>query len=59
MLASACRNCYLSANARLVAALGLEGVVIVETEDAVLVMSKSEAQKVKWVVDEVAKRERR
>jgi len=55
VLASACRNCYLSANARLVAALGLEGVVIVETEDAVLVMSKDEAQNVKWVVERVAK----
>jgi hypothetical protein len=48
----------VSANARLVAALGLEGVVIVETEDAVLVMSKEEAQNVKRVVDEVAKRGR-
>ena len=58
VLASGCRNCYVSANARLVAALGLEGVVIVETEDAVLVMSKDEAQNVKWLVDEVAKRRR-
>jgi mannose-1-phosphate guanylyltransferase len=58
VLASGCRDCYVSANARVVAALGLEGVVIVETEDAVLVMSKREAQRVRWVVDEVAKRGR-
>jgi mannose-1-phosphate guanylyltransferase len=57
VLAAGCRNCYVSANARVVAALGLEGVVIVETEDAVLVMPRGEAQNVKQIVDRLAARE--
>ena len=48
-----------SANARVVAALGLEGVAIVESEDAVFVMTRDEAQNVKKVVEWVEKRERR
>jgi mannose-1-phosphate guanylyltransferase/mannose-6-phosphate isomerase len=51
VLAARCRDSYIAANGRLVAALGLEGVVIVETEDAVLVMTRDEAQNVKQIVD--------
>jgi mannose-1-phosphate guanylyltransferase/mannose-6-phosphate isomerase len=54
VLASGCRNSYISANGRLVAALGLDGVVIVETDDAVLVMARDEAQHVKQIVDRLA-----
>jgi mannose-1-phosphate guanylyltransferase/mannose-6-phosphate isomerase len=54
VLASRCRNSYIAANSRLVAALGLDGVVIVETEDAVLVMAREEAQNVKQIVDRLA-----
>jgi mannose-1-phosphate guanylyltransferase/mannose-6-phosphate isomerase len=54
VLASRCSNTYISANGRLVAALGLDGVVIVETADAVLVMTREEAQNVKQVVDRIA-----
>jgi mannose-1-phosphate guanylyltransferase/mannose-6-phosphate isomerase len=59
VIASRCEDCYVSASTRVVAVLGLEGVVIVETEDAVLVMSKDEAQGVKQIAEEIAKRERR
>jgi mannose-1-phosphate guanylyltransferase/mannose-6-phosphate isomerase len=58
VLASRCRNSYIAANGRLVAALGLEGVVIVETDDAVLVMARDEAQNVKQIVDSVADKTR-
>jgi mannose-1-phosphate guanylyltransferase/mannose-6-phosphate isomerase len=43
-------NCYVRAEKRLVSVLGLRDVVVVETDDAVLVASKDEAQKVKDVV---------
>ena len=43
-------NCYVRAEKRLVSVLGLRDVVVVETDDAVLVASKEEAQKVKDVV---------
>ena len=59
VLATRCRDSFIAANSRVVAALGLEGVVIVETEDAVLVMSRDEAQNVKQVVDELTRREPR
>jgi mannose-1-phosphate guanylyltransferase/mannose-6-phosphate isomerase len=40
-------NCYVRAEKRLVSVLGLSDAVVVETDDAVLVASKDEAQKVK------------
>ena len=43
-------GCYVHADSRLVAALGLHDVVIVETADAVLVASKSRVQDVKKLV---------
>jgi mannose-1-phosphate guanylyltransferase/mannose-6-phosphate isomerase len=51
-----CRDTYVSANGRLVAAIGLEGVVIVETADAVLVVSREHAESVKRVAELVGKR---
>lgn len=54
VLAANCRDTYVSANGRIVAALGLDGVVIVETPDAVLVMTRAEAQNVKQIVDRIA-----
>ncbi len=56
VLAERCRRSYISANSRPIAALGLEGVVIVETADSLLVMSRDEAQNVKQVADYFAKR---
>ena len=43
-------GCYVHADSRLVAALGLQDVVIVETADAVLVAPKSKVQDVKKLV---------
>lgn len=45
------RNSYVHAESRLVAVLGLEDVVVVETADAVLVTRKDQAQHVRQVVD--------
>jgi mannose-1-phosphate guanylyltransferase len=48
-----CRDSYVAATSRLVAVVGLEGIVVVETEDAVLVVAKERAQRVKNVVEAV------
>lgn len=48
------RNCsrsYVRAESRLVAAIGIEDLLVVETKDAVLVAHKRHAQEVKAVVD--------
>ena len=44
-------NSYIRAERRLVAALGVKDLVIVETGDAVLVASRDKAQEVKVIVD--------
>jgi mannose-1-phosphate guanylyltransferase/mannose-6-phosphate isomerase len=46
-----CRNSYLRAESRLVAAVGLEDCVVVETKDAVLVAPENRAQEVRKIVD--------
>ena len=50
VLARGVRNSYLRADSRLVAALGLDDVVVVETADAVLVAAKDRVQEVKELV---------
>jgi mannose-1-phosphate guanylyltransferase len=47
-----------SAPGKLVAVIGLDGVVVVDTPDALLVCSRSRAQDVKKVVAELSRRER-
>ncbi len=44
-------NCYLRSQGRLVAAIGLRDLVVVATDDAVLVADKAHDQEVKAVVD--------
>jgi mannose-1-phosphate guanylyltransferase/mannose-6-phosphate isomerase len=48
------RNCFVQGDKRLVAAVGLRDVVIVDTEDAVLVAHRDSAQDVKEVVSQLA-----
>ena len=50
VVAASCRNVYARADGRLVALLGLEDVVVVDTPDAVLVASRDQAQNVRDVV---------
>jgi mannose-1-phosphate guanylyltransferase/mannose-6-phosphate isomerase len=47
----ASRDCYLHAGERLLAAVGVEGLVVVETADAVLVAGKDRVQEVRQVVE--------
>ncbi len=46
-----CENSYLRASSRLVAAVGLRDLVVVETPDAVLVTTRQRSQEVKALVD--------
>lgn len=52
------RNCYLHAEQRLVAAVGLENHVVVETADAVLVAPRDQVQDVKAIVQQLKARGR-
>ena len=51
-------GCYLHASSRLVAALGVRDLVVVETGDAVLVADKARSQAVKALVAELGARKR-
>ena len=49
------RNTFVQGETRLVAAVGVENLVIVDTGDAVLVASRDRAQEVKAVVEELSR----
>jgi mannose-1-phosphate guanylyltransferase len=52
------KNCYVRANAgKLVALIGVEDLVVVDTEDALLIMPRERAQDVRRVVDDLTKRD--
>jgi mannose-1-phosphate guanylyltransferase len=51
-------NCYINTDEKLVAAVGVENLVIVNTKDAVLVVDKSKVQDVKKVVEYLKKQNR-
>jgi mannose-1-phosphate guanylyltransferase/mannose-6-phosphate isomerase len=51
VIAEGCTGSYIASTSRLVAAIGLEGVIVVETADAVIVMTRDDSQNVKRVVD--------
>lgn len=52
-------NCYINTDEKLVAAIGVENLVIVNTKDAVLIIDKSQVQDVKKVVEFLKQQERR
>ena len=52
------RNSYVHAESRLVGAVDVQDLVIVETSDAVLVISKQSAQKVKFLVEHLRDHDR-
>lgn len=58
VLAVDCAGSYLRSESRLVAAVGLDGCIVVETADAVLVAPRDRAQDVKKLVDGLAARNR-
>jgi mannose-1-phosphate guanylyltransferase / mannose-6-phosphate isomerase len=54
-----CRNVHVRSTEILTAAVGLEDVIVVTTPDAVLVLNAREADKVKGLVDDLKRRNRR
>lgn len=53
-----CKNSYVVAKSRLVAAVGLEDVIVYEDKDAVLVAHKSKSEDVKALVDQLKEKNR-
>jgi mannose-1-phosphate guanylyltransferase len=51
-------NSYINAQEKLVAVIGLDDVVVVETKDAILVSKKSDVQKVKNIVNHLKAEDR-
>ncbi len=50
------KNCYLRSEERLIVGINLNNLVVVETNDAILVADKDSTQKVKKVVEDLKKR---
>jgi mannose-1-phosphate guanylyltransferase/mannose-6-phosphate isomerase len=50
-----CVGTYIQAESRLVAAVGLQDVIVVETKDCVLIADKSRSQDVKEIVEQLRK----
>lgn len=53
-----CRNCHIHAGKRLVSAVGLDDLVIVDTDDALLVLPKSRAQDIRRIVKRLQNEQR-
>jgi len=51
VVAADVKNSYLRSESRLVAAVGLENIVLVETVDAVMVVSRDRAQDLRLIID--------
>ena len=58
VIAEATRNCYLRSEAGLVAAIGIEDLVVVATDDAVMVAPRNRTQEVKNLVARLVKDQR-
>lgn len=58
-LAIDCKDSLLLGKSRMIAGIGLEDVLVVETDDVILVAKKGESQKVKNLVDELKARGRK
>jgi mannose-1-phosphate guanylyltransferase/mannose-6-phosphate isomerase len=48
-----CKDTFIQAESRLVTAVGLEDMIVIETKDSMLVTSKSKSQDVKQLVDQL------
>ena len=52
-------SCVIRSEGRLIAAVGLKDVVVIDTGDALLVVARDSVQEVRKVVDELKRRERK
>ena len=51
------KNCLIMGGKKLISTLGLEDIIVVETDDAILVSKKGHSQKVKTLVESLLKRQ--
>ena len=58
VLSDDCHNCLIQSQGRLVAALGLKDIVIIDTKDALLVMDKQRAQDTRKLVKQLQQKDR-
>ncbi len=58
VIAIDCKRNYISGKSRLVAAVGVQDLVIVEDKDSVLIVARDKSQKVKELVNELKRRDR-
>jgi len=56
VIAIDCKNTLLRSNDRLLAAVGLEDVIVVETADAILLGKRGDSQRVREIVDKLKER---
>lgn len=52
------KDCFIQADRKLIATVGLEDIVVVETDDAIMVAHKDRVQDVKSIVNELKKSDR-
>ena len=52
------QNCYIQTDKKLIATVGMENTIVVETDDAILVANKDQVQNVKTVVSQLKLNER-
>ncbi len=55
VLSKSSRNCYLRSESRLIVGLGIENLIVVETNDAVLIANPAYGQEVKNIINELEK----
>ncbi len=58
VLAENVENCYLRSEYRLIAAVAVKDLVVIETADAILVVNRDQTQQVKCIVEQLQKRHR-
>lgn len=51
-------DCYIDSRSRLVAAIGIQGIAVIETTDAVLITPLDRSQDVRYIVDHLKKKKR-
>jgi len=50
------KNCFIKSDRKLVAVIGLENIIVIDTDDAILIARKDKVQDVKKVIEELKKR---
>ena len=52
-----CKNCYIDSDSDLIAVLGVDDLVVVKSENSILICKKDKTQDVKELVDKIKRKE--